>query len=63
MNPGEIQDSYVMKFCSGRICEYQERLNHVNVEYWDTKQLVDYLTTADDERVLIKKTCCLFMRA
>ncbi len=40
---GEIIDPFVLNFCTSRICEYQTRLNQVNIEHWDIKQVVDYL--------------------
>ena len=46
---GEITDPFVLNFCTGRICEYQDRLNRVNIEHWTTDQVVEFLTKADDD--------------
>lgn len=49
LSSNEVTDPFVLKFCSNRICEYQERLNRINIENWDTKMIVEYLTTVDDD--------------
>ena len=42
---GEIEDPYVMQFCTNRIVEYMEILNKVDTEHWTVKDVVDYLKT------------------
>lgn len=42
---GEIEDPYVMQFCTYRIVEYMEILNKVDTEHWTVKDVVDYLKT------------------
>lgn len=46
---GEIIDPFVMKFCIERICEYQDRLNRVDIQNWTTEQVIEYLTQSDDD--------------
>lgn len=46
---GEIIDPFVLKFCTGRICDYQDRLNRVDIQNWSTEQVIEYLTKADDD--------------
>ena len=46
---GEITDPFVLNFCTGRICEYQDRINRVNIEHWTTEQVIEFLTKADDD--------------
>ena len=40
---GEIDDPYVMQFCTNRIVEYMEILNRVDTEHWTVKDITDYL--------------------
>lgn len=40
---GEIEDPYVMQFCTNRIVEYMEILNRVDTEHWTVKDITDYL--------------------
>lgn len=40
---GEIEDPYVMQFCTNRIVEYMEVLNRVDTELWTVKDITDYL--------------------
>lgn len=42
---GEIEDPYVMQFCTNRIVEYMGILNKVDTEHWTVKDVVDYLKT------------------
>ena len=39
----EIEDPYVMQFCTNRIVEYMEILNRVDTEHWTVKDITDYL--------------------
>ncbi len=45
----EITDPYVLRFCSERIVEYQERLNRKDTSRWTVGQVVDFLRTADED--------------
>ena len=40
---GEIDDPYVLQFCTNRIVEYMGVLNKVDTESWTVKDIVDYL--------------------
>lgn len=40
---GEIEDPYVMQFCTNRIVEYMEILNRVDTEHWTVKDITEYL--------------------
>lgn len=40
---GEIDDPYVLQFCTARIVEYMEILNKIDTENWTVKDVVDYL--------------------
>lgn len=40
---GEIEDPYVLQFCTNRIVEYMEVLNKADTESWTVKDIVDYL--------------------
>ena len=46
---GSINDAFVMNYCTGRICGYQQRLNRVDISNWDTAQVIDFLTKPDDD--------------
>ena len=39
----EIDDPYVMQFCTNRIVEYMEILNRVDTEHWTVKDITEYL--------------------
>lgn len=40
---GEIDDPYVLQYCTTRIVEYMEILNKIDTENWTVKDVVDYL--------------------
>ncbi len=40
---GEIDDPYVLQYCTARIVEYMEILNKIDTENWTVKDVVDYL--------------------
>lgn len=44
---GEIEDPYVMEYCSRKILEYVERLNRVDTEHWSVNDVVSYLKTGE----------------
>lgn len=46
---GEIEDPYVMQFCTNRIVEYMEILNRVDTEHWTVKDITDYLKSGYDD--------------
>lgn len=41
---GEIQEPYVLQFCTQRILEYQERLNRHDTSEWTGTKVVEFLT-------------------
>lgn len=44
---GEIEDPYVLQYCSRKIIEYVEKLNKVDIEYWSVGDVVNYLKTGE----------------
>lgn len=40
---GEIEDPYVLQYCSRHIIEYVERLNKVDTEHWSVGDVVNFL--------------------
>ena len=44
---GEIEDPYVMQYCTRKIIEYVERLNKVDIERWSVRDVVDYLKSGE----------------
>ncbi|MBD5323251.1 MAG: hypothetical protein HDS02_00190 [Bacteroides sp.] len=46
---GEITDSVVNEYCSYIIQEYSDRLNRTDVTLWDVKEVIEHLTTVDEE--------------
>lgn len=44
---GEIEDPYVMQYCTRKIIEYVERLNKVDLEHWSVRDVVDYLKSGE----------------
>lgn len=46
---GEITDSVVNEYCSYIIREYSDRLNRTDVTLWDVKDVIEHLTTVDEE--------------
>lgn len=45
----EITDVYVLKFCSSKIIEYNDRLNRRDTERWTVRQVLEYLRSADSQ--------------
>ena len=39
----QVEDPYVLRYCSNRILEYAEQLNKVNIEHWSVNDIVEYL--------------------
>lgn len=46
---GEIEDSYVLQFCTSRILEYNERLNRKDTECWSIRDIINFLVNGDDD--------------
>lgn len=46
---GEINDPYVMKYCSNRIVEYVEMLNKVETANWSAKEIVSYISSGSTD--------------
>ena len=44
---GEIEDPYVLQYCSRKIIEYVERLNKVDIENWSVREVVNYLKSGE----------------
>ena len=46
---GDITDAVVNEYCSRIVLEYSDRLNRVNPASWEVRDVVEYLSTPDDE--------------
>ena len=46
---GDITDPVVNEHCSYIIREYSDSLNRTDVSLWDIKEVIDHLTTIDEE--------------
>ena len=46
---GEIEDPYVLNYCTRRILEYNDLLNKMDVEHWTAKEIVDFLMSGNDD--------------
>lgn len=46
---GDITDPFVNEYCSRIILEYSDRLNRVNSALWEVRDVLEYLSTPDDE--------------
>lgn len=44
---GEIEDPYVLQYCTRKIIEYVEALNKVDTEHWTVRNVVDFLKSGD----------------
>ena len=44
---GEIEDPYVMQYCSRRIIEYVEKLNKIDIEHWSVGDVVNFLKSGE----------------
>ncbi len=45
----EIKDPFVLRYCADRIMEYTKRLNLYDISNWEVKQVVELLTSGDDD--------------
>ncbi len=45
----EIEDPFVLKFCTERILEYQRRLNEKDIEHWSVRDVIAFLCSGDDD--------------
>lgn len=45
----DVTDPYVLKYCMDRIVVFMERLNRVNIENWDVKEVMHFLTEGDND--------------
>lgn len=46
---GDITDPVVMEYCSRIVREYSDRLNRTDVSLWEVKEVIEHLTTVDEE--------------
>lgn len=46
---GEIEDPYVLQYCSRKIIEFVEALNKVDTECWSVNDIVAYLKSGEDD--------------
>ena len=46
---GEIDDPFVLNYCTKRILEFYEQLNKLNIEHWSAKEIAEYLMRDNDE--------------
>lgn len=44
---GEIEDPYVLQYCSRKIIEFVEKLNRIDTEHWTVHEIVDYLKSGE----------------
>lgn len=44
---GEIEDPYVLQYCSRKIIEYVEKLNKIDVEHWNVGDVVNFLKSGE----------------
>lgn len=47
---GEITDPVVNEYCSHIVRNYTDRLNRVNADTWEVKEVIEHLTSADAEQ-------------
>lgn len=45
----EVKDPFIVKFCTDRITQYIERLNHVDISTWTVKRVKEYLLSGDED--------------
>ena len=43
----EIEDPYVLQYCSNLILEYNDKMNRIDSSKWTVKQVVEYLRSSD----------------
>lgn len=46
---GEITDPVVNEFCSRLVLTYSDRLNRVDASSWEVKEVIEHLTTVDED--------------
>lgn len=46
---GEIEDPYVLQYCSQKIIDYIERLNKVDTENWSVQEVKEFLKTGETD--------------
>ena len=46
---GEIEDPYVLQFCTNRIVAYMEALNKVDTSFWNVKDVIDFLKSGNED--------------
>lgn len=46
---GDITDPVVNEYCSRLVLEYSDRLNRTDVSTWEVKEVIEHLTTVDEE--------------
>lgn len=46
---GEIEDPYVLQYCTRKIIEYVEILNKVETEHWSVKDVVNFLKSGESD--------------
>lgn len=46
---GEIKDAFVLNYCTQRIIEFNDRLNHHVISQWSVAEVVDFLIRGDAE--------------
>ena len=46
---GEIEDPYVLQFCTRKIIEYVESLNKVDIEHWSVSDVVNFLKSGEED--------------
>ena len=44
---GEIEDPYVLQYCSRKIIEFVEKLNKVDIEHWNVGDVVNFLKSGE----------------
>lgn len=45
----EIKDPFVLNYCTERIMEYNERLNHKDIEHWTAKEVAEFLKSGNQD--------------
>ena len=47
----EIEDPYVLQYCSNLILEYNDKMNRIDSSKWSVKQVVEYLRSSEPETI------------
>lgn len=45
----EIKDHFVLNYCTERIMEYNEMLNHKDIEHWTAKEVAEFLKSGNQD--------------